>query len=170
MATDLGGEASAEAYVYGLLYESIIVLRRGDAERLAGIWRASRQASTWGEFRALLDDQSRAELLERHQWFGPDNEVIEDSSPPDGEPFESIQVSVAGWGDSGGWPEWPAAKMLYELPEAVRARVGRGTTSMLSGDSYEIRPSEEAELVAAFRDLGLPLSRDDRLVEEASGY
>lgn len=170
MTLDSTNDVTAQHFVYGVLDEFIVVLKRAEAEYLASIWRASKEASTWGEFRARLDERARSELAQRYQFFGADGEVIEDESPGDEEPFGTIQDSVVGWGDTGGWPEWPEAIMFYELPEEVRSRVGRGTTSMLSGDSYLIEPGEEADLLAAFRDLGLSISRNDRLVEEASGY
>lgn len=162
---DLGGGPAVASYVYGVMDGRIVVMRRVVAERFADVWRASKQVCTWGEFRSHLDAEALAELQEHFEY------AREEGSPPDEEPFASIQESVDGWGDGDWfWPGWPEALMLGDLPEAVQARVGRGTTSMLSGDSYYIEAVEEAELVAAFRDLGLVLVRDDRLVGEACGY
>lgn len=169
MSREQGMDTTADAYDYGMVDGDIIVLRLDEAERLSRMWHASYQARTWGEFRALFDDCSKADLQQVCELGGAGSEE-DDGIPPDDEPWGSIQENIKGWGDTGGWPAWPAALMLDDLLKEVAARVGHPTTSIFSGDSYAIERPEEAELQAAFQDLGLPLSRNDSLLAEASGY
>jgi len=74
------------------------------------------------------------------------------------------------WAADGDWPAWPAQQMLDWVPKAIQQKYGSIGSSHLNGECLTLAPREERQIIAAFRRVGYRCTRDDRLVQRASGY
>jgi hypothetical protein len=113
-------------------------------------------ARTFGEAR-------RVEV--RHVAFNPADPEHADGEA-DGEPFDISQVGSVIEGD---WPPMVASRALELLPEDIQQEFGTIGDTTLNGDLLEIRESVEQEIVAALRERGYRVRRDDELVNTLDG-
>lgn len=112
-------------------------------------------ARTWGEAR---------KVAVRHTW-NPTDEGYEGND--DHEPFNISDVGAVSEGD---WPKMVTSRALALLPKDLQARHAKDVPTVLNGDYLEIPLAAETELVAALRERGFEVTRDDDLINRLDGY
>jgi hypothetical protein len=115
-------------------------------------------ARTWGEARRVAA---------RHTWNPAADEYEEDlDEHGDDAPFDVLDLGSVFDGD---WPGMVTSRALTLLPGDVQARFGKTLTTVLNGDYLEIPVAAEGELVAALRERGFEVTRDDDLINTLDG-
>ena len=102
----------------------------------------------------LLDDQ---------------NEDPEVDPEPDGQsPFDSAMIP--GHEGDYDWPSWPAQEMLDWMPSDVQKQYGKRVSTRISGDYLHLSDADGDAIAAMMREHGYQCSRNDALVDDASGF
>jgi hypothetical protein len=144
-------------WVVGEFDDRLLVLPLEEAERLAVLHDALKNASSWGE---LLREIGMDPLLlkEVRAQYG-------DELPDDAEPFEREQIPGCYEGD---WPAIPAELMASWLPDSI-ADLGTSGPTLFGGDLMRVAPGHRCEVLMRLQQLGLRCLEDDDLVSRASG-
>ena len=124
------------------------------AEEEAEEIQAIASARTYGEARAIRT---------RHV----SNPVaIEDGEDPDDYPADDdlLDIHDVGRVADGDWPPMVTTRAFDLLPKDLQARFGGSADTALNGDYLEIPLDCEAEIVAALRERGFEVRRDDKLI------
>ncbi len=148
---------TTEPFLIDSFNDSLVVIPRGEAERLAALNDALESSNTWGEF---LDAVSvdRVTLDELSDKF--------DELPARDVPFDPNDI--CGFAD-GDWPAWPMAKMLDWLPASVQ-ELGTLQSTVLNGYALKIDEDLVDEVIAALAAEGLEGQEDPGvLVRTACG-
>ena len=158
-----------EELVYAFLGESDdgVFVPAGEAKAALALRLALRNAQTWGELRAAVNEDLFDEIIERCvNGFDvdEDDEVI---LPADDEEF---YASLIHGYDDGDWPDWPAAQMDLWMPSDLAEEYLVEVGTLLNGSYFAVEKSRVDELVAELEELGHPCRRDDSLVAFISGY
>jgi hypothetical protein len=150
-----GGESGA--LVYGEVDGGLIFMGEHRARSQAQIYEVLASATTWGELRGKLPEETFREMvaLQRDEQEAP---------PDDARPFAAAEFIPYVEGD---WPPWPAQQMLEWMPARV-GELGSSEPSAVSGDSLALSPEREPEIVRALEGEGFTCRRDDDLVRRAS--
>ncbi len=146
-----------EPFLIDSFNHSLVVIPRGEANRLAALNEALENSSTWGEFLDAIsgDPVTLDELGDRF-----------DELPARELPFDPDDIY--GFAD-GDWPAWPMAKMLEWLPVSVQ-RLGSLQRTALNGDALEIDEDLVDEVIAALAAEGFEgLEDPDSIVVTACG-
>ncbi len=180
-----------EEVVYGEINESLVFIKKKDAQRIWACHRALGTAKTWGEFRSLVDPESYNRLIEvmdasvDFEAFCEEQPKSEPGLTPEEAKAEFMKMSIGDrlpedsdafsqdhvpWTYDGDWPDWPAKKMLNWVPESIQEQYGTIESSMLNGEFLTFACSDARKIAAAFRRAGYRCVRNDKLVERASGY
>jgi hypothetical protein len=183
-------EAEEKNLVYGEAGGSLVFIPRRSALELANLRGALDTSKTWGELKSRISVERYEQIINPHfenfyDEMDMDVELtleeakaefqsrktnkdlkIGERAPEDSDAFDS--GFVYGLSD-GDWPEWPAQEMVEWVPEEIQEQFGRVVATRLNGDYLEFDGSKEAEIVAAFKELGYLCERDDVLVCKASG-
>jgi hypothetical protein len=69
----------------------------------------------------------------------------------------------------GDWPGMVTSRALTLLPKEIKARFGKDVDTAFNGDYLEIPLAAEGELVAALRERGFEVTRDDDLINTLGG-
>lgn len=140
-----------------------VVVPRVKAAELALLNNAIWSARTWGQLRRMCPPARLDELValaaQAAEWSGEELRTSEWSH------FEPDLPGVS----SGDWPEWPAQDMIFWLPREIQDRFGRREVTMFNGPFLTLDPERVDELMAALRELGYEVERDDDLVLWACG-
>ncbi|MBY6366544.1 hypothetical protein [Rhodococcoides corynebacterioides] len=144
-------------YVYGDVDGALILILKERAEQLS-ILRSD--FATWGDAKRNLSPDTWAGVVERF-------DAGEADVPADDEPYDLD--AVPGHAD-GDWPAWPARDMLRDVPTSVREKFGRVEDSVHNGSYLHLDAADEDEILEALRRHGWTCTRDDLLVEKASGF
>jgi len=150
----------AREVVYGVseVQNQAVFIPKEQAVELASVWAAVDQAATWGDLRKRLSARRYAEAIAQ---------ISEDGSePPETQPFDRDGLGALTDGD---WPDFPAQIATEWMPSAVLA-LGESANNMVSGDWVEFRLEAELDAVAALRQHGFSVERDDALVAVACGW
>jgi hypothetical protein len=190
-----GAQPTLEEVVYGNWGDSLVFIKRTDADQLCACHTALWTATTWGEFRSIVgkdvyddviefmglnyegtitDSAGLYEELIRHEPNATPEWAREhylklpvgDRFPDDTDPFDSREVPGV---DDCDWPGRPAQIMLDWVPQEIRKKYGKIDSSPVSGDYLIFSRSDERSLIAAFRRVGFRCTRDDALIQRASG-
>jgi hypothetical protein len=180
--------------VYGQISDYLVFAKRSDADQLFACYEALRTANTWGKFRSLVGPDIYDEVIEYMGFYfegtitdfaafyeelircKPDTTPeqareeylklpVGDRFPEDEDPFSSDQVPGI---DDRDWPAWPAQLMLYWVPREIQEKYG-SKESCLNGEYLTLDPRSERKITAAFRRAGYRCTRDDKLIQRASG-
>lgn len=116
-------------------------------------------ARTWGEARSVTV---------RHTWNPTDPKLEHANAHSDDEPFDILEIEPVLDGD---WPPMVTIRALTLVPRDIQARVGGELqmTVLENGNYWEIPLAAESELVAALRDCGYEVTRDDDLINTLDG-
>ncbi|GII22708.1 hypothetical protein Pme01_23050 [Planosporangium mesophilum] len=114
-------------------------------------------ARTWGEARSVAV---------RHTWNPAGPEYVELDEHDDAEPFDINELGAVA---DGNWPKMVTSRGLTLLPKDLQTRFGTNADTVFNGDYLEIPLAAEAELVAALRERGLEMTRDDDLINTLDG-
>ncbi|MBY6350823.1 MULTISPECIES: hypothetical protein [Rhodococcoides] len=144
-------------YVYGDVDDALIFIPRARAEQLASL---RSDFATWGDAKRCLGPDAWAVVVE--QFAAGESEV-----PADDEPYDLD--AVPGHAD-GDWPAWPARDMLRDVPASVCEMFGRVEGSVHNGSYLHLNLVDEDKILEALRSHGWTCTRDDTLVNKASGY
>jgi hypothetical protein len=87
--------------------------------------------------------------------------------PEENDAFYPEQICEVSDGD---WPGWTQQEMLAWFPEVIRSKFGRAGASVLNGPFLLLDAKDEERIVAAFRASGYECTKDEPLVQTASGY
>jgi len=148
---------TTEPFLIDSFNDSLVVIPRGEAQRLAVVNDALEDSKTWGEFLDAVSTD-RITLDELADKF--------DDLPDRDAPFDPDDIY--GFAD-GDWPAWPMARMLGWLPQSVRA-LGTLQTTALNGDALEIGEDRLDEVIAALAAEGIDGQEDpDGFVVRACG-
>ncbi|MEV4344999.1 hypothetical protein AB0J83_11030 [Actinoplanes sp. NPDC049596] len=112
-------------------------------------------ARTWGEARAVES---------RHIWNPAAPEF--DDEHDDDAPFK---INDLGTVIEGNWPPMVTARALRLVPKDLREQFGHLMDTVHNGDYLEVPLTAEAGLVAALRDRGYEVVRDDKLINTLDG-
>ncbi len=151
-----------EPLVYGEIDDGLVFLPARRAHALVRLRESLANARTWGELRALLDEELWAEVQERRDVY----DVVRSGGRDDAEFDPRL---LAGYAE-GAWPRWPANEMIDLLPTDLVQRYGKLTDTLLDGPFLCLYAQCEEELVGDLVERGWECERDDQLVLEASGY
>jgi hypothetical protein len=148
---------TSEPFLIDSFNDSLVVIPREEARRLAALNNALEDSTTWGEFLdAVATDRVTLDQLEDKF----------DELPARDDPFDPDDIY--GFSD-GDWPAWPMAKMLDWLPPSVQA-LGTRQRTAINGDALEIDDDLLSEVIAALAAEGLQGQEDtDGLVATACG-
>ncbi len=136
---------------------SLLFIPRDDALEGARLQWALHRARTWRGFKQMAGEARFEEAMERAECDVPDMCA----------PF--YPDAIKGYED-GGWPNWYAQEMLYWMPESVQEQFGQMDEARFDGYFLSLRLDSEAEIVAALEQHGYRCTRDDVLVNKATGY
>lgn len=158
-----------EELVYAILGESDegVFVPEGEAKAALALRLALRDAQTWGELRAAVNEERFAEIIERCVLGFDEDENEEPIMPADDDEFYAELIS--GYED-GDWPDWPAAQMAEWMPSDLAEEYLAEIGTRLNGSYFAVAQDLVDELVAELEDLGHPCRRDDDLVAFISGY
>lgn len=148
---------TTEPFLIDSFNDSLVVIPRGEAQRLAALNDALESSNTWGEFldAVSVDQVTLDELGDRF-----------DELPARDGPFDPNDIY--GFGD-GDWPAWPMAKMLEWLPESVR-NLGTVERTLMNGEFLQLDESLTDEVIEALAAEGIESYEDpDDLVTTACG-
>ncbi len=148
---------NARSLVYGYLPDQLTLAFADDetaAEEAAEL-TALAAATTLGQARAVPV---------RHLRSNPAAPEYDDGA--DHEPFALAEVGAVLEGD---WPGMTASRALTLLPKDLQVEYGTPTDTTLNGDYLEIPVVAEDGLVAALRERGHRVRRDDTLLNVLDG-
>jgi len=119
------------------------------------------EATTWGEFKALIPPEEYKQLLERVRAGELDRYNDEGELPSDDDPFDP-DLWFPGFSD-GDYPSWLQARQAEWLLEPILKRFAEHKTSVLNGDFWIIDPVCEKDMVEELRREGFRVTRRDDL-------
>lgn len=114
-------------------------------------------ARTWREAR---------NVAVRHTWNPAGPEYVEPDDHDDDEPFDINELDAIA---DGNWPTIVTNRALKLLPKDIQAQIGKDVPTVFNGDYLEIPLAAEDELVAALRERGFEVTRDDDLINTLDG-
>ena len=144
-------------YVYGDVDGALVFIPKARAEHLS-ILRSD--FATWGDAKRNLSPDTWAGVVEQF-------DAGEADVPADDEAYDLDAVPGHAGGD---WPAWPARDMLRDVPASVREKFGRVEDSVHNGSYLHLDAADEHEVLEALRPYGWTCTRDDAMVNRASGY
>ncbi|NIL81087.1 hypothetical protein [Rhodococcoides kroppenstedtii] len=144
-------------YVYGDVDGALVFIPKARAEQLSVL---QSDFATWGDAKRKLSPDTWAGVVERF-------DAGEADVPADDEPYDLD--AVPGHAD-GDWPAWPARDMLRDVPASVCEKFGRVEDSVHNGSYLHLNSVDEDQILEALRGHGWTCTRDDTLVNRASGY
>ena len=188
-------QPTLEEVAYGQISDYLVFAKRGDADQLFACHEALRTANTWGEFRSLVGPHIYDEVIEYMGFYfegtitdftafyeelircKPDTTPeqareeylklpVGDRFPDDTDPFDSQEVPGV---DDCDWPGRPAQIMLDWVPKEIQEKYGSMESTRLNGEFLTLDPRNERKITAAFRRAGYRCTRDDVLIQRASG-
>jgi hypothetical protein len=118
--------------------------------------RALAAARTWGEAR-------RVQMTHLDHPAGPDSY---DDDRADDEPFDITEVAAIV---NGYWPKMVTTRALEVLPQDLQDRYGKVVLTVHDGEYLEVPLDGEADLVAALRERGYEVTRDDETINLLDG-
>ncbi|MBU2668271.1 hypothetical protein KOI35_32640 [Actinoplanes bogorensis] len=116
-------------------------------------------AKTYGEARAVRPQYVRDVV----PGLGEDHV---DGDHADDEPFDINELTSVIEGD---WPPMVTSRAFDLLPTELQEQFGNSEFTAMNGDLLEVPVSAEAELVAALRERGFEVTRDDELINTLDG-
>ncbi|MBM2620262.1 hypothetical protein JIG36_32585 [Actinoplanes sp. LDG1-06] len=117
------------------------------------------EAQTWGEARAVV--------FAGDGWNPADPDYDEDADEhTDETPFD---INELGAVIDGNWPKMVTVRALTLLPEDLRAKFGTVEFTTHNGEYLDIPLTAENDLVAALRERGFEVTRDDDLINALDG-
>jgi hypothetical protein len=126
------------------------------------------EATTWGEFKALIAPKEYKELLKRLREgeYDLDDDEGHDSHkqrnlPEDNDPFDR-DFWIPGSSD-GDYPDWLQKDLDLWLPDSILKRFATYETSVLNGPFWNINPDFEKDIVEELRREGFNVTRRDDL-------
>ncbi|SCG76625.1 hypothetical protein [Micromonospora coxensis] len=145
-------------YGHAQLHDCLAFADASTAAEEAAEIQALAAARTWGEAR---------QVRMTHLWnpAGPECYEPEDGYPDD-RPFEINEVGSVVEGD---WPPMVTARASELLPRDLQRQFGSREGTALNGDYLEIPLDRESDLVAALRERGYEVTRDDKLINVLDG-
>jgi hypothetical protein len=187
---DPRSQSKPEEVVYGKVGGSLVFSKKSDALKLVRYRNALKTSKTWGEFRSQLDPEEYSYVLEYYEptdFSGFYDEFLKNNPgatpeqarekylalpigeriPEDDDPFEEGLDS--DWVVEGYWPSWPS-RMVNWVPEEILDLHGAIESSYVSDEGLTFCPESERIITATFRKLGYQCIRDEKLIEQASGY
>ena len=138
--------------VYQVDGDHLVFAERASAERVARIWTALEQSTTWGELRCNLPE---GEWDDHFQLYFEDRD---EESPADDEPFES---SFAPGHLDGDYPEWLRQVQLDWFPQELIDKYGRVRPSVLNGEFLDLPPDKAEQIAEDLRTMGHTVSPTD---------
>jgi hypothetical protein len=144
-------------WVVGEFDDRLLVLPVEEAERLAVLHDALKNASSWGELLREIGTDDHL-LTEVRAQYG-------DELPDAAESFERDQIRGCIEGD---WPPIPAELMASWLPDSI-ADLGTSGRTLFAEDLMRVAPGHRGEVLMRLQQLGLRCREDDDLVSRASG-
>ncbi|MBL6276093.1 hypothetical protein JMF97_07960 [Micromonospora fiedleri] len=144
-------------YGHAQLHDCLAFANADTATAEAAEITALAAARTWGEARQV-------QMTHLSNPAGP--ECYEPEDYPDDRPFTLDEVAAI---TEGNWPPMVTERALTLLPEDLCNRFGKEVSTVHNGDYLEIPLDQESELVAALRERGYEVSRDDRLINVLDG-
>lgn len=130
----------------------LVFAERVRAERVAQIWTALMQSTTWGELKRSLPEGEWEDYFEAY--FEDNDEEV----PADDEPFEA---GCAPGHDDGDYPDWLRQVQLDWFPKELIDKYGDVCPSVLNGEFLDL-PSDKAEqIVRDLRALGHTVAPTD---------
>lgn len=175
----------------------LVFIPRDRAAYLAAMHGVLQTATTWGEVRQRLSPEAYRDLLEASgATERPDFEAFYRRErrrarqegrrltsraawrtytaldPHERQPFpdDAFCASSIGCYMDGDWPGWPKREMVFWVPRAIQDRYATYLQSLQNGEFLEFSVEDEPALVEAFARHSCPCTRDDELVQKASGY
>ncbi len=148
---------NSEPFLIDSFNDSLVIIPRAEAQRLAALNNALENSETWGAFLDAVsaDDVTLDELAHKF-----------DELPAKDVPFDPEDIH--GFSD-GDWPAWPAAKMLDWLPESVQT-LGTLHDTLMNGCFLEFDEELLGAVIAALAAEGIDAQEDDdSLVVRACG-
>lgn len=137
------------------------------AEYNSAIYRAL-EATTWGEFKAMIPPKEYKQLLKRLRdgEYDLDDDEGDDTHkqrnlPENNDPFDP-DFWFPGFSE-GDYPDWLQTKQDLWLPDSILERFARHDTSVLNGDFWIIDPVFEKDIVEELRREGFSVTRRDDL-------
>jgi hypothetical protein len=112
-------------------------------------------ARTWGEARGVKS---------RHIWNPTDPEFGDESDDD-----ALFVINDLGSVIEGNWPPMVTRRALDLLPKDLREQFGTVIDTVHNGEYLEVPLTVEAELVAALRERGYEVKRDDKLINVLDG-
>jgi hypothetical protein len=127
----------SEPFLIDVFNDSLVVIPRSEARRLATLNDALENARTWGEFLDAVrgDVATMRELAAKFGEEVPAREVQFDPN------------DIYGFAD-GDWPVWPLQKMLEWLPDSMQ-QLGTVQTTAINGLMLEIDPDLVDDVIEA---------------------
>ncbi len=188
-------QPTLEEVVYGEVGDYLVFARRSEADQLCACYNALRTAQTWGEFRSLVGAEVYDEVIEYMGFYfegtitdfaafyeelihsRPDTtpeqareEYLKlpygERLPEDNDPLSSYPVPGI---DDHDWPAWPAQQMLDWVPKEIQEKYGSMESTRLNGEYLTLNPRNERKITAAFRRAGYRCTRDETLIQRATG-
>jgi hypothetical protein len=147
---------SKASIVYGEERYSLVFLPEKRAREVAADLDAICGFTTHGEARAFTP---------KHMW-APGLENDEGGEYPDDEPYDAGQTAEVGEGD---WPVLAATMATEDLPGEIQDLCER-EWGFLSDPTLRVDPANEQQVVAAIRELGYDVHRDDALFSRLDPY
>ncbi|BBH71853.1 hypothetical protein ACTI_85380 [Actinoplanes sp. OR16] len=144
-------------FVYGYIdyHETLAFADDGTAAEEAREIEAIAAARTYGEAR---------QIEVRHVSYNPAGWDYTDAE--DDEPFDINKVGAVQDGD---WPPMMASRAMRLLPEDLLKQFGTMADTTLNGPYMEIPLDREEAIVAALRERGHEVRRDDALINTLDG-
>jgi hypothetical protein len=115
-------------------------------------------ARTWGEARSVAV---------RHTW----NPAAAEYDGNLDEHGDDARFDILDLGSvfDGDWPGMVTSRAVTVLPKDLQARYGKNVATVFNGDYLEIPLAAEGELIAALRERGFEVTRDDNLINTLDG-
>jgi hypothetical protein len=108
-------------------------------------------AVTWGDFRKGAPTLYELALS-----------ILDAEEDP---PADTSALDHRALDSDGDFPYFPEQLMLDFIPESVQERFGKVEETVFSGPILTLDPDHESEIVAALRNHGFTVQRDDALLE-----
>jgi hypothetical protein len=158
--------ARDEDVVYGtsLVHpDGLVFLPRAWIDRLVAIRKVLRSTPTWGDLRAVLDEEDLEEIRERTQVF-----LEEDGIAPT-DPMNLIlderPVGHIRGVDEFEWPELPDGMMISWIPAEIAHRYAERQTGMIMADQLQV--VDEDGFIQGLESVGASCERNDDLIARA---
>ena len=148
---------TSEPFLIDSFNDSLVVIPRGEAQRLAALNDALENSKTWGEF---LDAVSADQITLEELADKCEKLPVRDA------PF--VADDINGFAD-GDWPAWPLVGMLEWLPESVQ-ELGTVEHTLMNGTSLVIGEGLLDAVIDALAAEGVESYQDpEDLVTKACG-